>query len=60
MNSWMLTVIVFWPLLASILALLPWGNLLGWEKDLVRLRRLDRGCGGVQRDGDHSAGIHSA
>jgi len=32
MNSWILSVITFLPLLASILVLLPWARLFGWEK----------------------------
>ena len=32
MNSWILSVIVFTPLIGSILILLPWARMFGWEK----------------------------
>ena len=32
MNSWILTVITFMPLLVAILVLLPWARMFGWDK----------------------------
>jgi NADH-quinone oxidoreductase subunit M len=33
MNSWILTVITFMPLVGAILVLLPWAKMLGWDRE---------------------------
>jgi NADH-quinone oxidoreductase subunit M len=38
MNSWILTAITFFPLLTSVLILVPWARLLGWEQEAGRRR----------------------